>query len=64
MWYTKSEKYNFNLDAVRVPSKYPAKKFYKGPNIGKYSSNPLGKNPEDVWEIPNVKSNPFLLIFC
>lgn len=57
MWYTKGEKYKFDLDAVRIPSKYPAKKHYKGPKIGKYSSNPLGKNPEDVWEIPNVKSN-------
>jgi len=22
-----------------------------------FSSNPLGKNPSDVWDIPNVKSN-------
>jgi len=57
LWYTKSNDYTFNLDEVRVPSKYPAKKHYKGPRAGKYSGNPLGKNPEDVWEIPNVKSN-------
>ena len=57
LWYTKSEDYIFNLDDVRIPSKYPGKKHYKGPNKGKYSSNPLGKNPEDVWEIPNVKGN-------
>jgi adenine-specific DNA-methyltransferase len=57
MWYTKSEDYVFNLDPVRVPSKYPGKKYFKGPNKGKLSGNPLGKNPEDVWEIPNVKSN-------
>ena len=56
MWYTKGDSYTFNLDAVRVPQKYPGKKHYKGPKIGKYSGNPLGKNPEDVWEIPNVKS--------
>ena len=30
---------------------------YKGPNKGKLSGNPLGKNPDDVWNIPNVKSN-------
>src|SRR5690606_13103301 len=24
---------------------------------GRYSCNPLGKNPGDVWVIPNVKSN-------
>lgn len=61
MWYTKSgpkdEKYTFNLDAVRIPSKYPGKRHFKGPNAGSYSGNPLGKNPEDVWNIPNVKSN-------
>ncbi len=57
MWYTKQDDYVFNLDAVRIPSKYPGKRFFKGPNKGKLSGNPLGKNPEDVWEIPNVKSN-------
>lgn len=56
MWYTKSDDYVFNLDDVRVPSMYPNKKFYKGPNKGKVSSNPLGKNPSDIWDIPNVKS--------
>ena len=40
-----------------MPAKYPGKKHFKGPNAGKFSGNPLGKNPEDVWNIPNVKSN-------
>jgi len=40
-----------------VPSKYPGKKHFKGPNAGKLSGNPLGKNPSDVWIFPNVKSN-------
>ena len=57
MWYTKTDNYIFNLDPVRIPSKYPGKRYFKGPNKGKLSGNPLGKNPEDVWEIPNVKSN-------
>jgi adenine-specific DNA-methyltransferase len=57
MWYTKGDKYLFNLDDVRIPSKYPGKKHFKGPNAGQISGNPLGKNPEDVWDIPNVKSN-------
>ncbi len=69
LWFTKSDEYIFNLDAVRVPSKYPGKRHYKGPNKGMPSGNPLGKNPSDVWEvlaeewetglwdIPNVKSN-------
>ncbi|MCF7810971.1 site-specific DNA-methyltransferase [bacterium] len=56
-WFTKSDKYTFNLDPVRVPQKYPGKKQFKGPNAGKYSCNPLGKNPSDLWIIPNVKSN-------
>ena len=69
LWFTKSSDYTFNLDSVRVPSKYPGKTNYKGVNYGKPSGNPLGKNPTDVWEIvaqdwesglweiPNVKAN-------
>ncbi|WP_439570747.1 DNA-methyltransferase [Sphingomonas sp.] len=57
LWFTKSDDYTFNLDPVRVPSKYPWKKHFKGPKRGQLSSNPLGKNPSDVWEIPNVKAN-------
>jgi adenine-specific DNA-methyltransferase len=57
LWFTRGDEYTFNLDPVRVPSKYPNKKHFKGPNRGKVSSNPLGKNPSDLWEIPNVKAN-------
>lgn len=57
LWFTKGDEYTFNLDAIRVPSKYPNKKYFKGPNVGKLSGNPLGKNPGDVWVIPNVKAN-------
>lgn len=57
IWFTKTDDYIFNLDPVRVPQKYPGKKYFKGPNAGKYSCNPLGKNPGDIWVIPNVKSN-------
>ena len=57
LWFTKNNDYYFNLDSVRVPQKYPQKKHYKGPKKGQLSGNPLGKNPSDVWEIPNVKSN-------
>ncbi len=58
MWYTKSADYIFNLDPVRIPAKYPGKRHFKGPHKGELSGNPLGKNPEDVWDdIPNVKSN-------
>jgi len=69
LWFTKEDDYTFNLDDVRVPSKYPGKKHFKGPKKGQYSGNPQGKNPSDIWEIvlndweneiwniPNVKSN-------
>lgn len=69
LWFTKSDEYTFNLDSVRVPSKYPGKKHFKGPKKGEYSGNPSGKNPSDIWEIvlndweneiwniPNVKAN-------
>jgi len=57
LWFTKSDRYTFNLDPIRVPQKYPSKKHFKGPRAGEYSCNPKGKNPGDVWVIPNVKSN-------
>lgn len=69
LWFTKTDDYVFNLDAVRVPSKYPGKTHFKGPKQGQPSGNPLGKNPSDVWsivadeweaafwDIPNVKAN-------
>lgn len=57
IWFTKTKDYVFNLDPIRIPQKYPGKKYFKGPKAGKYSCNPLGKNPGDLWVIPNVKSN-------
>ena len=56
-WWTKGDDYTWNLDPIRVPSKYPQKRHFKGPKIGQLSGNPKGKNPSDVWEFPNVKSN-------
>jgi len=57
LWFTKTDNYVFNLDAVRIPQKYPGKKYFKGAKAGQYSCNPLGKNPGDLWIIPNVKHN-------
>jgi DNA modification methylase len=69
LWFTKTDDYVFNLDDVRVPSKYPGKRHFKGERKGELSGNPNGKNPSDfweflrdewddgIWEIPNVKSN-------
>ncbi len=56
-WFTPGDDYTFHLDPIRVPQKYPGKRHYKGPNLGKLSGNPLGKNPGDLWIFPNVKSN-------
>lgn len=69
LWFTKGDEYTFNLNQVRVPSKYPGKTYYKGDKRGQPSGNPLGKNPSDIWRIvahdfetalwniPNVKAN-------
>lgn len=57
IWFTKTKNYCFNLDPIRIPQKYPGKKHFKGPKAGEYSCNPLGKNPGDIWIIPNVKNN-------
>lgn len=57
MWFTKGDDYTFHLDPIRVPSKYPNKKYYKGKRAGQLSGNPLGKNPGDMWIFPNVKNN-------
>lgn len=57
LWFTKGNEYEFNLDNVRIPQKYPGKRYYKGEHKGELSGNPLGKNPSDVWDIPNVKAN-------
>jgi adenine-specific DNA-methyltransferase len=73
LWFTKSDEYKFNLDAVRVPQLYPGKRHAKSKagKAGLPSGNPNGKNPSDfwefsadkdfeqnpVWDIPNVKAN-------
>lgn len=57
LWFSKGVNYIFNLDPIRIPQKYPGKKYSHGKRKGEFSGNPLGKNPSDVWDIPNVKSN-------
>lgn len=69
LWFSKNDTYTFNLDDVRVPSKYPGKRAWKGEKKGLPTGNPLGKNPSDlwkiitndwdkeIWEVPNVKAN-------
>lgn len=58
LWFSREgEESYFELDAVRVPQKYPEKTHYRGPKKGQLSGHPLGKNPGDVWDIPNVKAH-------
>ena len=70
LWFSKEAQPKFNLDPIRVPSLYPGKLAFKGPNRGRPTGNPLGKNPSDfwhdvlledwesgIWDIPNVKAN-------
>jgi DNA modification methylase len=72
LWFTKSDNYTFNLDAVRVPQLYPGKRHPSWKEgAGSPSGNPRGKNPSDywefcasnyfddnpIWDIPNVKAN-------
>ena len=70
LWFTKEDTYTFNLDDIRVPSKYPEKLIINQVLIMEnHQEIHLGKNPSDYWEIlirewelgfweiPNVKSN-------
>lgn len=52
LWFTKSDKYTFNLDDIRIEQLYPGKKHSgkKGKELaGRPSGNPKGKNPSDHW---------------
>jgi adenine-specific DNA-methyltransferase len=57
LWFTKSDDYLFDLEAIRVPQKYQNKKFHRGDKRGELSCNPDGKNPGDIWLFRNVKHN-------
>ncbi len=48
LYFTKSDKYTFNLDSIRIPQKYYRKR-----------NNMSGANPGDVWEFSHIHySNP------
>jgi len=58
-FYTKDKSWTFNVDDVRTPYsqeslerlKYKAKSFRGAKVYDSYEANPLGKHPDDVWEI-------------
>ncbi len=62
LFYTKSKKYTFNPDNIRVPYTTFLKRSGKwgwGHHKGvekSYAPNPKGKIPEDVWEIAPINS--------
>ena len=57
MWYAKSNKYYFNLDAVRVKYDEKTLSLYKKDKRLSHSKLELGKNPTNVWEISRLNSN-------
>lgn len=69
LWFTKSDKFTFNLNPIRVWQKYQGKTHYRGEKKGKLSGNKKGMNPSDfwvkmenefdegIWDFPNVKAN-------
>ncbi|CAB1065517.1 Adenine-specific methyltransferase (EC [Olavius sp. associated proteobacterium Delta 1] len=57
VWYTKTKKYLFNLDAVRVQYDEATKKAYLKDKRLRPESVEKGKNPTNVWEIPRLNGN-------
>jgi site-specific DNA-methyltransferase (adenine-specific) len=57
VWYAKTKKYTFNLDAVRIPFDEETKRAYKKDKRLKLESIEKGKNPTNVWEIARLNGN-------
>src|SRR2546421_11649877 len=50
LWFTKGDTYTFNLDSIRVPSKYPGKTHFNGEKRGQPSGNPLNWKLSAIWQ--------------
>lgn len=63
LWYSKSDRWTFNANAIRVPIKAASVERYRTARVigGKSyvggASAEKGKVPEDVWPLPVVKKN-------
>ncbi len=57
IWLTKTKKYYFDLDAVRIPFDEETKALYKKDKRLKPESIDKGKNPTNVWEINRLNGN-------
>jgi site-specific DNA-methyltransferase (adenine-specific) len=57
LWFAKSNKYFFDLDAVRIPFDEETKKIYSRDKRLKAESIEKGKNPTNVWDINRLNGN-------
>ena len=57
LWFAKTKKYYFDLDAVRVPFDERTKKVYMRDKRLNPDSIEKGKNPTNVWQIGRLNSN-------
>lgn len=57
IWLTKTKKYYFDLDSVRIPFDEETKKLYKKDKRLNPESVDKGKNPTNVWEINRLNGN-------
>ncbi len=56
-WFTKTNKYYFDLDSVRIPFDEETKKMYMRDKRLNPKSVEKGKNPTNVWEIGRLNGN-------
>jgi site-specific DNA-methyltransferase (adenine-specific) len=56
-WFGKTEKYFFDLDAVREPFDQETKKAYMRDKRLRPESIEKGKNPTNVWQMPRLNGN-------
>lgn len=56
-WFGKTEKYFFDLDAVREPFDEETKKAYMRDKRLRPESIEKGKNPTNVWQMPRLNGN-------
>lgn len=57
LWFAKTRKYFFDLDAVREPFDEETKKAYRRDKRLKAESIEKGKNPTNVWEMSRLNAN-------
>lgn len=57
IWLSKTKKYFFDLDSVRIPFDEETKKLYKKDKRLNPESIDKGKNPTNVWEIGRLNGN-------